>query len=56
MLKAYDYLGPADETLLVNRTASTLLSLPIGEHMSNAEVETVIDAVKEFCVAERAVA
>jgi dTDP-4-amino-4,6-dideoxygalactose transaminase len=47
-LKAYDYLGQGQEDLFVNRADKTLLSLPIGEHMSDADVVTVSTAIKSF--------
>jgi dTDP-4-amino-4,6-dideoxygalactose transaminase len=47
-LKAYDYLGQGQEDLFVNRADKTLLSLPIGEHMSDADVLTVSTAIKSF--------
>ncbi len=47
-LKAYDHLGQAKEALFVNQADETLLSLPIGEHMSDADVVTVAAAIKSF--------
>lgn len=47
-LRAYDYLGQSGEDLFVNRSDTTLLSLPIGEHMSEADVLAVASAVREF--------
>lgn len=47
-LKAYNYLDQAEEDLFVNRSDKTLLSLPIGEHMSDADVVTVATAIKSF--------
>jgi len=47
-LKAYDYLGQGQEDLFVNRADKTLLSLPIGEHMSDADVVTVSTAIRSF--------
>jgi dTDP-4-amino-4,6-dideoxygalactose transaminase len=47
-LAAYAYLGQQDEETFVSRSDRTLLSLPIGEHLSAADVATVIDAVKAF--------
>ncbi len=47
-LRAYEYLGQGDEDLFVNRTAGQLLSLPIGEHMSDADVTAVCKALKAF--------
>jgi len=47
-LKAYDYLHQSEEPMLANRMDGRLLSLPIGEHLSVNEVETVIAAVRSF--------
>nr|CAD6596184.1 DegT/DnrJ/EryC1/StrS family aminotransferase [Rhizobium sp. TCK] len=47
-LRAYDYLSQGGEDLFVNKAAGTLLSLPIGEHMSDADVTTVSEAIKTF--------
>lgn len=47
-LKAYEYLDQAKEDLFVNQADNTLLSLPIGEHMSDADVMTVVTAIKSF--------
>lgn len=48
-LRAYDYLNQGSEDLFVNKAAGTLLSLPIGEHMSEADVTTVSKAIRAFC-------
>lgn len=47
-LKAYEYLGPVDETMFACRADKSLLSLPMGEHLTDAEVGQVIDAVRSF--------
>jgi dTDP-4-amino-4,6-dideoxygalactose transaminase len=47
-LRAYDYLDQGGEDLFVNKTAGTLLSLPIGEHMSSTDVKNVSEALKTF--------
>lgn len=47
-LRAYDYLNQGGEDLFVNKADKTLLSLPIGEHMSDADVVTVSKALKAF--------
>jgi dTDP-4-amino-4,6-dideoxygalactose transaminase len=47
-LTAYAGHGQAEEDLFVNRSDRTLLSLPIGEHMSTADADTVSEAVKGF--------
>lgn len=47
-LRAYDYLHQGGEDLFVNKAAGTLLSLPIGEHMSDTDVKNVCEALKTF--------
>lgn len=47
-LQAYNYL-PHDPTMQALYLDNELLSLPIGEHLSEAELEVVCDAVKAFC-------
>lgn len=47
-LRAYEYLNQGGEDLFVNKADKTLLSLPIGEHMSDADVVTVSTALKTF--------
>ncbi|MBY3109307.1 DegT/DnrJ/EryC1/StrS family aminotransferase [Rhizobium laguerreae] len=47
-LGAYLSHGQAEEDLFVNRSDETLLSLPIGEHMSIADADIVIGAIKKF--------
>jgi len=47
-LTAYAGHGQAEEDLFVNRSDRTLLSLPIGEHMSAADADTVSAAIKGF--------
>jgi dTDP-4-amino-4,6-dideoxygalactose transaminase len=47
-LKAYSYLWPPDPTAFCNMSDSTLLSLPIGEHLHSEQAELVVEAVKEF--------
>jgi dTDP-4-amino-4,6-dideoxygalactose transaminase len=46
--QAYRYLGEPDPQAFCNRTDTTLLSLPIGEHMSLDDAETVVSAVTGF--------
>jgi dTDP-4-amino-4,6-dideoxygalactose transaminase len=48
-LKAYSYLRQDSEFMLANTWDQQLLSLPMGEHLSDAEVETVVSAVRSFC-------
>lgn len=47
-LTAYAYLGQGLEPMNANRMDAQLLSLPIGEHLDDADVRTVIDAVQAF--------
>ena len=47
-LAAYSYLGQADEPMFANEAANSLLSLPMGEHLSNEEVDAVIEATSAF--------
>ncbi|SNB45054.1 DegT/DnrJ/EryC1/StrS aminotransferase family protein [Geobacter sp. DSM 9736] len=47
-LRAYAYLGAPDMSAFCNTADSTLLSLPIGEHMSREHVDEVSSAVREF--------
>jgi dTDP-4-amino-4,6-dideoxygalactose transaminase len=47
-LRAYDYLNQGGEDLFVNKAAGTLLSLPIGEHMSDEDVTSVSEAIRTF--------
>lgn len=47
-LAAYAYLEQAEEAMLANKQGELLLSLPMGEHLSDAEVDTVIAAIRKF--------
>jgi dTDP-4-amino-4,6-dideoxygalactose transaminase len=47
-LAAYAYLGQQSENLFVNRTDRSLLSLPMGDHLRDADVDAVIRAIKAF--------
>jgi dTDP-4-amino-4,6-dideoxygalactose transaminase len=47
-LNAYKYLGEPDKEAFYNNTDTTLLSLPIGEHLSLNDAAIVVDAVLEF--------
>jgi dTDP-4-amino-4,6-dideoxygalactose transaminase len=47
-LQAYASLGQAGEDLFVNRSDAHLLSLPIGEHMTTADADEVVHAVRDF--------
>lgn len=47
-LPAYARHGQRDEDMFANRSDSELLSLPMGEHLSDADVRRVINAAKSF--------
>lgn len=47
-LNAYSYLGVPDSQAFYNRTDATLLSLPIGEHLTVDNAATVVTVVREF--------
>jgi dTDP-4-amino-4,6-dideoxygalactose transaminase len=47
-LKAYSYVKQSTEKMFANSVDSCLLSLPIGEHLTNKDVGVVIDAIKKF--------
>jgi dTDP-4-amino-4,6-dideoxygalactose transaminase len=47
-LKAYEYIGQADEQMFANGSDTSLLSLPIGEHLSEEGVMHVVNIIKEF--------
>ncbi len=44
-LRAYEYLGQADESFAAVSLSQQLLSLPIGEHLSIGDVERVCDVI-----------
>jgi dTDP-4-amino-4,6-dideoxygalactose transaminase len=50
-LLAYSHLGQAESCPFSSAAAKSVLSLPIGEHMSNADVDSVIQAVNIFFAA-----
>jgi len=47
-LNAYSYIGLPDGAAFYNQMDSTLLSLPIGEHMTIESAAVVTNAVREF--------
>ena len=47
-LAAYAYCGQAHEDLFANRADAELLSLPIGDHMDEADAAVVIGACREY--------
>lgn len=54
-LKAYAYLGTPDNNAFYNQTDATLLSLPIGEHLSLVDAATVCKEIDNF-IAEQHIA
>jgi dTDP-4-amino-4,6-dideoxygalactose transaminase len=47
-LAAYSYLSQAGEPMLANTMDTLVLSLPMGEHLTDAEVDTVIGAILTY--------
>lgn len=47
-LKAYEYTNQAHEPMFANQSDTTLLSLPIGEHLTIEDVDVVIKTIKKF--------
>jgi len=47
-LKAYEYTSQANENLFANESDSTLISLPIGEHIIEKDLEKVVTTFKKF--------
>ncbi|MCG8670486.1 MAG: DegT/DnrJ/EryC1/StrS family aminotransferase [Pseudomonadales bacterium] len=47
-LEAYRYVNQYDEDLFANRSDSTLLSLPIGEHLGDEDLNRVVNSVRKF--------
>lgn len=47
-LAAYEYLGQGGEDMFANRSDSTLLSLPVGDHLTVEDVATVAQLVKAY--------
>ena len=47
-LKAYDYIGQANEDFFANKSDIQLLSLPIGEHLTKFELIKVVQTLKDF--------
>ena len=52
-LSAYAYLGQQDDTPVSAAAADSVVSLPIGEHMSEDDAVVVAGAVREFFAANR---
>ena len=47
-LSAYDYLGVPDGNAFYNNADATLLSLPIGEHLSLDDAAAVVSGIRDF--------
>ncbi|EDN65305.1 aminotransferase [Beggiatoa sp. PS] len=47
-LKAYQYTNQANEHQFINQVDHQLLSLPIGEHLSMSDIETITLKIKDF--------
>ncbi|QBZ83719.1 dTDP-3-amino-3,4,6-trideoxy-alpha-D-glucose transaminase [Hydrogenovibrio crunogenus] len=47
-LKAYNHTKQANENMFANSSDIKLLSLPIGEHLNEQELNRVVTAIKEF--------
>jgi dTDP-4-amino-4,6-dideoxygalactose transaminase len=47
-LAAYAYLNQDREPLRASKMSNDLLSLPIGEHLSDVDIDFVIDAIKKY--------
>ena len=45
-LRAYTYLGQANDCRFASESASSLMSLPIGDHIKNDDVDYVVDLIK----------
>jgi dTDP-4-amino-4,6-dideoxygalactose transaminase len=46
--KAYHYKNKFKENLFSNLSDTTLLSLPIGEHLTNKDIDYIVDTIKVF--------
>jgi dTDP-4-amino-4,6-dideoxygalactose transaminase len=47
-LKAYQYTKQANDQMFANASDTSLLSLPIGEHLTDQDIAHVINTVKSF--------
>lgn len=47
-LVAYQYLGQGEADMFANRVDGELLSLPMGEHLNDGDIDHVIAAVRDF--------
>jgi len=47
-LKAYDYTEQANEKFFANSSDSELLSLPIGDHLNEDDLNSIVKTIREF--------
>ena len=47
-LAAYEYCGQSDEAFFANRADKEILSLPIGDHMTDEDVDRVVDRCRAY--------
>jgi dTDP-4-amino-4,6-dideoxygalactose transaminase len=47
-LKAYEYTQQSNEELFANKLGENLLSLPIGEHLKEQDLDEVISSIRQF--------
>ena len=47
-LQAYDYTGQEGEDFFANKSDVELLSLPMGEHLNECDLEEVVEKIKRF--------
>jgi dTDP-4-amino-4,6-dideoxygalactose transaminase len=47
-LAAYAYLNQASDEMHANNIDSVVLSLPMGEHLSDVEVDKVVDGIQDY--------
>jgi dTDP-4-amino-4,6-dideoxygalactose transaminase len=47
-LQAYSYLGQQNEPTFANRTCNKLLSLPMGDHLTESQIEFVVNALNKW--------
>ena len=52
-LKAYEYLKQNNENMFANSSDISLLSLPIGDHLTDADTTRVVNIIKEFYAKEK---
>lgn len=51
-LKAYEYKGQAQEIMFANQSDATLLSLPIGEHLTTLDIQRTVQLIDTFFKAD----